>query len=54
MKVYVICDIEGVAGVCDQIHQCSFVHDSYEKEYVAGSYWSTPRCSRWPRSRRGR
>ncbi len=38
MKLYVICDIEGVAGVCDQIHQCSFVHDSYDQDYVAGSY----------------
>lgn len=38
MKIYVICDLEGVAGVCDQAHQCSFNHDSYDKTYQAGSY----------------
>ncbi len=29
MRVYVLCDLEGTAGVGDQIHQCSFIHDSY-------------------------
>jgi D-amino peptidase len=38
MKIYIICDLEGTAGVADQIHQCSFVHDSYEQEYVPGKY----------------
>lgn len=38
MKIYVVCDLEGTAGVADQIHQCSFVHDGYEKEYVPGKY----------------
>lgn len=38
MKIYIVCDLEGTAGVIDQIHQCSFVHDSYEKEYVPGRY----------------
>ncbi len=38
MKIYVICDLEGTAGVVSQTHQCSFVHDAYEKEYVPGKY----------------
>ena len=38
MRIYVVCDLEGTAGVADQIHQCSFVHDSYEKEYIPGKY----------------
>lgn len=38
MKIYVVCDLEGTAGVADQIHQCSFVHDRCEKEYVPGKY----------------
>jgi D-amino peptidase len=38
MKIYVVCDLEGTAGVCDQAHQCSFIHDQYAQEYVAGSY----------------
>lgn len=38
MKIYVVCDLEGTAGVVDQIHQCSFVHDSYDTDYVAGRY----------------
>lgn len=38
MKIYVVCDLEGTAGVVDQIHQCSFVHDGYEKEYIPGKY----------------
>ena len=38
MKIYIVCDLEGTAGVADQIHQCSFTHDSYEKEYIPGSY----------------
>ena len=38
MKIYVVCALEGVAGVADQIHQCSFVHDEYDKEYVQGKY----------------
>lgn len=38
MKIYILCDIEGVAGVCDQAHQCSFLHDRYDREYVPGSY----------------
>lgn len=40
MKIYVVCDLEGTAGVADQIHQCSFVHDGYEKEYIPGKYGS--------------
>jgi len=31
-----ICDLEGTAGVADQVHQCSFVHDDYDKEYIPG------------------
>ncbi len=38
MKIYIVCDLEGTAGVADQIHQCSFTHDSYDKEYVPGKY----------------
>lgn len=38
MKIYVVCDLEGTAGVVDQIHQCSFVHDGYEREYIPGKY----------------
>lgn len=38
MKIYIICDLEGTAGVVDQIHQCSFVHDAYDKEYIPGKY----------------
>ena len=38
MKIYVICDLEGIAGVADQIHQCSFTHDEYEENYAPGSY----------------
>lgn len=38
MKIYVVCDLEGTAGVADQIHQCSFIHDEYEKEYIPGKY----------------
>jgi D-amino peptidase len=38
MKIYVVCDLEGTAGVVDQIHQCSFVHDSYDREYIPGRY----------------
>lgn len=38
MKAYIVCDIEGTAGVADQIHQCSFSHDRYEKEYAPGEY----------------
>jgi D-amino peptidase len=38
MKIYVVCDLEGTAGIADQIHQCSFVHDGYEKEYIPGKY----------------
>lgn len=38
MKIYIVCDLEGTAGVADQIHQCSFTHDSYEKEYIPGKY----------------
>jgi len=38
MKIYVLCDLEGVAGVADQAHQCSFIHDSYEREYRRGVY----------------
>lgn len=40
MKIYIICDLEGTAGVVDQIHQCSFVHDGYDKEYIPGKYGS--------------
>ena len=38
MKIYIVCDIEGTAGVADQVHQCSFAHDSYDKEYIPGKY----------------
>lgn len=38
MKIYVLCDLEGTAGVADQIHQCSFIHDEYDKEYIPGKY----------------
>jgi D-amino peptidase len=38
MRIYVLCDMEGTAGVADQIHQCSFVHDKYDEEYVPGKY----------------
>lgn len=38
MKIYVICDLEGIAGVADQIHQCSFTHDEYEQDYLPGKY----------------
>ncbi len=38
MRIYVLCDMEGTAGVADQIHQCSFIHDEYDEEYVAGKY----------------
>ena len=38
MRIYVLCDLEGTAGVADQIHQCSFVHDDYDEEYVPGKY----------------
>lgn len=38
MKIYIICDLEGTAGVADQIHQCSFTHDSYDREYIPGRY----------------
>lgn len=38
MKIYVVCDLEGTAGVVDQIHQCSFTHDSYDREYIPGKY----------------
>ena len=38
MKIYVLCDLEGTAGVADQVHQCSFVHDDYDKEYIPGKY----------------
>ncbi|HEX37810.1 MAG TPA: hypothetical protein ENG70_02995 [Candidatus Cloacimonetes bacterium] len=40
MKIYVFCDLEGTAGVADQIHQCSFIHDEYDKEYIHGKYSS--------------
>lgn len=38
MKIYIVCDLEGTAGIADQIHQCSFTHDSYDKEYIPGQY----------------
>jgi D-amino peptidase len=38
MRIYVLCDLEGTAGVADQIHQCSFIHDEYDKEYIPGKY----------------
>lgn len=38
MKIYIVCDLEGTAGVADQIHQCSFTHDEYEAEYIPGRY----------------
>ena len=38
IKIYIVCDLEGTAGVVDQIHQCSFTHDSYEREYIPGKY----------------
>jgi D-amino peptidase len=38
MKIYVVCDLEGTAGVADQTHQCSFIHDEYNKEYIPGKY----------------
>jgi D-amino peptidase len=38
MKLYILCDLEGVAGVCDQVHQCSFIHDSYDNNYHAGTF----------------
>lgn len=38
MKLYIMSDLEGVAGVCDQAHQCSFNHDRYDHVYVAGTY----------------
>jgi D-amino peptidase len=38
MKIYVLCDLEGTAGVADQIHQCSFIHDEYDKDYIPGKY----------------
>ena len=40
MKIYVLCDLEGTADVADQVHQCSFVHDEYDKEYIPGKYGS--------------
>lgn len=38
MRIYVLSDLEGTAGVADQIHQCSFIHDEYEQEYIPGKY----------------
>ena len=38
MRIYVLCDMEGTAGVADQIHQCSFIHDEYEAQYAPGKY----------------
>ena len=38
MKIYIVCDLEGTAGVADHIHQCCFVHDSYEAEYKPGIF----------------
>lgn len=38
MKIYIVCDIEGTAGVADQVHQCSFVHDAYDQEFIPGKY----------------
>lgn len=38
MKIYVVCDLEGTAGVVDQAHQCSFIHDRYGEEYIPGKY----------------
>ena len=40
MRVYILCDLEGTAGVADQIHQCSFIHDEYAEEYIPGKYGS--------------
>jgi len=40
MKIYVLCDLEGTAGVADQVHQCSFIHDEYDKEYIPCKYGS--------------
>ena len=40
MRTYVLCDMEGTAGVADQIHQCSFIHDEYDQEYIPGKYGS--------------
>jgi D-amino peptidase len=39
MKVYIICDLEGAAGVADQIHQCSFSHAEFGKDaYIPGIF----------------
>lgn len=39
MKVYIICDLEGTAGVADQIHQCSFSHAEFGKDaYIPGIF----------------
>lgn len=38
MRIYVLCDLEGTAGVADQIHQCSFIHDEYDQAYIPGKY----------------
>lgn len=38
MKIYIVCDLEGTAGVADQTHQCSFIHDEYREEYIPGKY----------------
>jgi D-amino peptidase len=38
MKIYIICDLEGTAGVADQAHQCSFVHADVAGEYLPGKF----------------
>ncbi len=38
MKVYVVCDLEGTAGVADQVHQCRFEHDSGDAGYRPGTF----------------
>ncbi|NLI77009.1 MAG: M55 family metallopeptidase [Candidatus Riflebacteria bacterium] len=38
VKIYVVCDLEGTAGVADQIHQCSFEHESYDDRHRPGEF----------------